>query len=66
MENQLTVIPPLVEGGIIPGDLTPLCTFENDVLVSGEARNTVHRTFATSYPLAEPISWPFLRHSCLL
>lgn len=37
MENQLTVIPAVVEGGIIPGDLTPLCTFENDVLVSEEA-----------------------------
>lgn len=36
MENQLTVIPALVEGGIIPGDLTSLCTFENDVLVSEE------------------------------
>lgn len=37
MENQLTVIPALVDGGIIPSDLTPLCTFENDVFVSEEA-----------------------------
>lgn len=37
MENQLRVIPALVEGGIIPSDLTPLCTSESDVLVSKEA-----------------------------
>lgn len=50
MENQLTVIPALVEGGggIIPGDLTLLYTFENDVLVSEKARNTPRLIFAAS------------------